>query len=216
MHSFSFSRLLFLIKTWWLEHKFSFLLGIAGLIGLHTLAGWYWLSLNHATTQKFLQIYLTLSLLFVQTQRISNSFKALHKPTTSIRWLLLPASPAEKFFAEFFWQTIIFMLCGIGITLMSEEIFIKIAESRFLSNPIKYSFYSSPTGEGIFSRAYFNLDNNFLKISWGFWLIGQFLFYLGAIRFKRGGYIATGLIIFLSIYLFGYYVRALKAIFFNT
>lgn len=175
MLTFSFTRLQLLIKTWWLEHKFSFLLGIAGLLALQILTGCYWLYLTDYTYQKYLQLYLTISLLFVQTQRVSNSFKVLHKPATKAQWLLVPATPEEKFFAVFFWQTIVFMLCGMGLTMITEEILVNIAETRYLNNPLNYSFYGAPNGENIFSSAYFNADNHFLKKLWGIWFGGQFL-----------------------------------------
>jgi hypothetical protein len=158
---------------------------------------------------------LTMVFIFMLGQRISNAFKSLHSTTTGSQWLLLPATPHEKFISIFFWNSFVFTIGGIMISIIMEKIGMIVLEQLYIGNPVKYEFRGLAENEWFFSKAYFTTDNGFMKIQWLFWLAAQFLFYWAAIRIKKGSILLSVFILIVGFYLFGFYVRNIKPIFFS-
>lgn len=215
MKDFSMVRVSNLVSTWWYENKNGLFRSLGAIILLQVLVIWYWISLNFYAPPYMLWYLLTSVFLFVQVQRISNAFKSLHSPLTGSQWLLLPATPQEKFISIFFWNSFVFTLSGIIISIIMEKIGMIVLEQLYISNPVKYEFRGLAANEWFFSKAYFTTDNRIMKFLWLFWLAAQFLFYWAAIRVKKGSFLLPGLILFAGFYLFGLYVRNIKPIFFS-
>ncbi len=215
MKQFSMKRLSNLITTWWFENKFSFFRSVGFLFLLQVLVIWYWISMNRYAPPHVLWTLLTMVLLFMQGQRISNAFKSLHDTETGTQWLLLPATPHEKFISIFFWNSLVFLISGIFLSIIMEKTALLIAEQLYISNPIAYEFRDVGTNEFFFSSDYFSTDNGFMKMLWGFWLACQFLFYWAAIRIKKGSNILSALILMAGFYIYGFYIRTLHPIFFK-
>jgi len=215
MEHFSRIRLQHLVKSWWYENKFSFIMSLAGLAVLQTLAVWYWISLNNYGSQQILWSLLTISLVFVQAQRIYYSFKPFHNPKAAIQWLLLPATPNEKLISSVFWNSFAFILSGAILSIIIEKIGLSISENLYLENPVEYEFQGGGTTAWFFSKSYFSSNNGFMQNIWCFWLAVQFLFYWSAIRIKKGSTVLAGLILMGGFYFYSFYIKALKPIFFR-
>jgi hypothetical protein len=215
MEHFSFLRFQHLAKSWWYENKFSFIMSLAGLAVLQTLAVWYWISLNFFASQQWLWSLLNISLLFVQAQRIYYSFKPIHNPKAAIQWLLLPATPHEKLLTAVFWNSFAFVLSGAILSIIIEKIGLSISENLYLENPVEYELHSGGATDWFFSKAYFSSNNGFMQKIWCFWLAAQFLFYWSAIRIKKGSSILAGIILMSGFYLYLFYLKAIQPIFFK-
>lgn len=215
MEHFSRIRLQNLIKTWWYENKFSFMMSLAGLAVLQTLAVWYWISLNIYGSQQILWSLLTMSLIFVQAQRIYYSFKPIHDPKAAIQWLLLPATPHEKLLTAVFWNSFVFILSGAILSIIIEKIGLSISENLYLENPVEYEFQGGGNTSWFFGKSYFSSNNGFMQYIWCFWMAVQFLFYWSAIRVKKGSFILAGIILMGCFYFYQFYITALKPIFFK-
>lgn len=215
MKQLSTVRLLNLITTWWFENKFSFFRSLGFQFLLQLLVIWFWISMHTYSPPHVLWSLLTMVFLFMQGQRISNSFQALHNTESGTQWLLLPATPHEKLISIFFWNSLVFIISGIFLSVIMEKAALKIAEQLYISNPVAYEFRDVASNEWFFSRSYFTDDNGFMKMLWLFWLTAQFLFYWSAIRIRKGSNILSALILMAGFYVYGFYVRTIHPIFFK-
>lgn len=215
MKQFSMVRLSNLINTWWIENKFSFLRSLGGLFLLQVLVIWFWISMHTYSPPHSLWTLLTMVLIFMQGQRISISFNSLHKSESGTQWLLLPATPNERFISIFFWNSLVFLISEILLSMIMEKAALMIAEQLYISNAIKYEFRGLASNEWFFSKTYFTTDNGFMKTIWLFWLFAQFLFYWSAIRIQKGSIILTALILVAGFYVYSFYIRTIHPIFFD-
>ncbi len=183
--TFSFSRLLQLVRKQWIENARLYVfatLALAGIIGLIFL---FWLNTsNDHFNEEPLFVIFAFGLLIAGGIFASMSFSMLGEKEKGTYWLGLPASHLEKLLCVIFYNLVVFTLVYTACLLLLEKTAVAYAQKLVAGDPLNYHF--KPMG--------WNDINGFGQVFpffiYAFFAVQPF-YLLGSVYFSRFSFVLT-------------------------
>lgn len=200
--TFSFPRLLQLIRKQWFENARLYLFSSLALLGLLGVVFTFWITTSgtHFTEDTPYLIFI-FGIFISGGVFASMAFNMLGEKPKATYWLSFPASHLEKLITVIFYSTIVFFLIFCACFFVVKSAADLYINNLVLSDPSRYSYklikFSGSFGE-VFAGAMY-----------GFFAVQAF-YLMGSIYFPRYSFVITTFIGALIIFLFVYYISKLN------
>lgn len=208
--TFSFPRLLQLIRKQWFENSRLYFFSILALLGILGLVMIFWVltSGNHYSEDGLYIIFL-FGLFIAGTVYASMSFSMLGNKERGTYWLAFPASHLEKLICMIFYNVVVFTVVYCACFFLLKSMAVTYVNSLVAGDPQTYAFRRSVWGS----------DSSFLKIIpyflYCFFAVQSF-YLLGSVYFPRYSFVITTVVGSALIFVFVYYsMEILKGSFYE-
>jgi hypothetical protein len=197
--SFSFSRLVQLIRKQWVENARLYIYSVLALLGMLGLVTILWvLSDANTYSEDSLYIIFVFGLFIAGTVFAAMSFSMLGNKEKGTYWLSFPASHLEKLICMIFYNVIVFTVVYLLCFLLVRGLAVAYVNSLVEQHPGIYSF----------RRSTWNSNESFLGIVpyllYTFFAVQSF-YLLGSVYFSRYSFVVTTIVGSVLIFLFIYY-----------
>jgi hypothetical protein len=197
--TFSFSRLLQLVRKQWIENSRLYLFSILALLGMLGLIMLFWIiSGGQHYSEDILYIIFVFGLFVAGAVFASMSFSMLGNKEKGAYWLAFPASLLEKLFCTIFYNVIVFTVVYCICFFLVKSAVVGYVNALVAETPGVYSF----------RRSVWDSNRSFLGILpyfiYGFFAVQAF-YLLGSVYFPRYSFIITTIIGSALIFAFAYY-----------
>jgi hypothetical protein len=196
--TFSFSRLLQLIRKQWFENSRMYLFATLALLSLQALVFGLWLVSNHPSySEDFIYAVFLCGLYLTGAIFASISFSMLGDKTKGSYWLGFPASHFEKLLCVILYSAVFFTIVYCATFYLVKTAAVAYIHQKVNSYPEIFS-YQPLKNKPEFMEA-------FTYFMYGFFAV-QALFLLGSVYFTRYSFIVTTIIGTAVLFLFFYYM----------
>lgn len=197
--TFSFPRLLQLIKKQWVENSRLYLFSVLALLGLLGLVFLFWISVTGRQYYEDSVYIIFIAGLFISgTVFASISFNMFSDKARGTYWLGFPASHLEKLICMIFYSTVLFTLVYVGCFFLVKSLAIAYVNRMVAEYPDEFRFYridwSNPHGFIMVFKIFI----------YGFFAVQAF-YLLGSVYFSRYSFIITTVIGAALLFAFGFY-----------
>ena len=206
--TFSFPRLLQLIRKQWFENSRLYLFSTLALLGVLGLIMIFW-TISDGTnySEDSLYIIFLLGLFIAGSVFASMSFSMLGNKEKGTYWLAFPASHLEKLICMIFYNVVVFTVIYCACFFLVKSIAVTYINSLVAADPRAYSF----------RRSVWDSNRSFLGILpyfiYGFFAVQAF-YLLGSVYFPRYSFVLTTMVGSALIFVFVYYsVELLQGVF---
>lgn len=202
-NSFSFSRLLLLIKKQWIENARFYLYATLALIGMMGIIFLLWMKFGGTQYREGVLIqFFFIGIFIAGTVFASTGFSMLGNKPKGTYWLTFPASHLEKLICVIFYNFIVFTAVYVAIFFSLEKAAVAYVQNLVSANPFLYRLepvnWTGDAGNWQMVRI---LTLIFLAV--------QALYLLGSVYFKRNSFILTTLIGAILVFLFVLFIQRL-------
>lgn len=199
--TFSFPRLVQLIRKHWVENSRLYFFSTLALLGLLGLVFTFWSTTggSHYREESAYMIFIG-GIYIAGSVFASMSFNMLGDKPRATYWLSFPASHLEKLITVIFYSTIVFTLIFCAcffVVKTTADFYITDLVSRF---PSAYSYKRVDFGGGF---------GDMFAISMYLFFAVQAFYLLGSVYFSRYSFVITTIIGAVLIFLFTYYISKL-------
>ena len=201
--TFSFSRLLQLIRKQWVENSRLYIYSILALLGLLGLIIVFWVisSGPHYSEDSLYIIYL-FGLYIAGAVFASMSFSMLGNKERGTYWLAFPASHLEKLLCMIFYNVIAFSIVYTLCFFLVKSVGVSYINALVADNPGVYTF----------RRSFWNSDRTFLNVMpyflYGFFAVQSF-YLMGSSFFARYSFVITTIVGSVLIFFFIWFTMEL-------
>lgn len=196
--TFSFSRLLQLVRKQWVENSRLYLFSVMALLGILGLIMFLWILSKPHYNEDILYIIFLFGLFIAGAVFASMSFSMLGNKEKGTYWLAFPASHLEKLLCMIFYNVVVFTVVYSLCFFLIKSAAVAYVNSLVAENPTVYSF----------RRSAWNSNQSFLDILpyflYGFFAVQAF-YMLGSVYFSRYSFILTTIVGSVLIFIFSYY-----------
>jgi len=197
--TFSFTRLLQLIRKQWFENSRLYLFSTLAMLGILGLVMIFWVATGGANyIEDSLFIIFLFGLFIGGCVYASMSFSMLGNKERGTYWLAFPASHLEKLVCMIFYNVIVFGIVYCACFFLVKSMAVSYVNSLVTANPQNYTFRRSEWGS----------DHSFLAIFpyflYCFFAVQSF-YLLGSVYFPRFSFILTTVVGSALIFVFVYY-----------
>ncbi|MGZ8557820.1 MAG: hypothetical protein ACXWWC_05790 [Chitinophagaceae bacterium] len=206
--TFSFSRLLQLIRKQWFENSRLYLFSTLALLGMLGLIIIFW-TISDGTnySEDSLYIIFLLGLFIAGAVFASMSFSMLGNKEKGTYWLAFPASHLEKLICMIFYNVVVFTVVYCACFFLVKSIAVTYINSLVAADPAAYSFRRSVWDS---NRSFLGILPHFI---YGFFAVQAF-YLLGSVYFPRYSFVLTTMVGSALIFVFVYYsVELLQGVF---
>jgi hypothetical protein len=197
--TFSFPRLLQLIRKQWIENARLYLFSVLALVGLLGLIMIFWvLADGQHYSEDSLYIIFLLGLFISGAVFASMAFAPLGNKEKGTYWLSFPASHLEKLLTMIFYNVILFTIVYCLCFFLVKSLAVAYVNGLVAEYPSKYTFRRSAWGS---DRSFLDILPYFL---YGFIAVQSF-YLLGSVYFSRYSFVVTTIVGSVLIFLFSYY-----------
>ena len=197
--TFSFSRLLQLIRKQWIENSRLYLYSVLALLGLLGLIMIFWvISDGQHYSEDSLYIIFLFGLFIAGAVFASMSFSMLGNKEKGTYWLAFPASHLEKLLCMIFYNVIVFTIVYCACFFLLKSAAVGYVNSLVAEYPGKYTFRRSVWDS---NRSFLGVVPYFL---YAFFAVQAF-YLLGSVYFSRYTFVITTIAGSALIFLFSYY-----------
>ncbi len=201
--TFSFPRLLQLIRKQWIENARLYFYSILAILGLLGLVAIFWVIADGKSySEDSLWIIFLFGLFIAGAVFAGTSFSMLGNKEKGTYWLAFPASHLEKLICMIFYNVIVFTVVYFLCFLLVKSLAVAYVSSLVADNP-GYSFRRSSWDA---NRSFLGVVPYFL---YGFFAVQSF-YLLGSVYFSRYSFVVTTIAGSVIIFLFSYYVAELS------
>jgi hypothetical protein len=203
--TFSFPRLLQLIRKQWFENSRLYLFSTLALLGILGLVIIFWLLTAGANySEDILYIIFIFGLFIAGAIFASTAFSMLGNKEKGTYWLAFPASHLEKLICMIFYNVVVFTIVYCACFFLLKSIAVTYVDSMVAANPQNYSF----------RRSIWDSERSFLGILPYFlycFFAVQAFYMMGSVYFPRYSFLITTIVGSALIFVFTYYsVEILK------
>ena len=196
--TFSFPRLIQLIRKHWVENSKLYFFSSIALLGLLALVFTFWIATSGKRYQEDTAYLMFIGGIYIAGAVFASmSFNVLGDKPKATYWLSFPASHLEKLITVVFYSTVVFTViyCACFFVVKSAaDLYIENMVQRF---PSRYSYKQVDFGGGF---------GEMFRISmYGFFAVQAF-YLLGSVYFSRYSFVITTIFGALIIFLFVYYL----------
>ena len=208
--TFSFPRLLQLIRKQWFENSRLYIFSILALLGILGLVMIFWVMTMEANySEDSLYIIFLFGLFIAGTVFASMSFSMLGNKERGTYWLAFPASHLEKLICMIFYNVVVFTVVYCACFFLLKSMAVTYVNSLVAGDPQAYTF----------RRSVWDIDRSFLAIVpyflYCFFAVQSF-YLLGSVYFPRYSFVITTVVGSALIFLFVYYsAEVLKGAFYD-
>lgn len=199
--TFSFSRLIQLIRKHWFENSRLYFFSALALLGLMGLVFTFWVLTDGNNFHEDIAYLIFIGGIFITGAVFASmSFNMLGEKPKGTYWLSFPASHLEKLITVIFYTTIVFTLIYCACFFLvktAADFYINDLVYRF---PSKYTYRQSDFSGG-FGELMFNTMCGFFAV--------QAFYIMGSVYFSKYSFVITTIIGALLIFLFVYYISEL-------
>jgi hypothetical protein len=197
--TFSFPRLLQLIRKQWIENSRMYLFSVLALLGMLGLIMIFWvISDGRNYSEDSAYVIFVIGLYLAGAVFASMSFSMLGNREKGTYWLAFPASHLEKLITMIFYNVVVFTVAYCACFFLIKSVAVAYINSLVAEYPGTYSF----------RRSVWDSNRSFLGILpyfiYGFFAIQAF-YLLGSVYFPRYAFVITTIIGSALIFLFTYY-----------
>lgn len=201
--TFSFSRLLQLIRKQWIENSRLYLFSVLALLGMLGLIMIFWIiSDGQHYSEDSLYIIFIFGLFVAGAVFASMSFSMLGHREKGTYWLAFPASHLEKLLCMIFYNVIVFTLVYSACFFLVKSGAVAYVNNLIADKPAVYTLRRSKWGA----------DGSFLSVFpyfiYGFFAVQSF-YLLGSVYFSRYSFVITTIAGSALIFIFAYYTAEL-------
>lgn len=198
--TFSFSRLLQLIKKQWVENTRLYFFSVLALLGMLGLVFLFWVTANGNHYNEDGTYFIFIGGLYISGAVFASmSFSMLGDKAKGTYWLGFPASHLEKLLCMIFYSVIVFTLVYVACFFIVKSIAIAYIRQLVADNPSDYSFnpidWSNPRG----------FIEVFRVFIYGFFAVQSF-YLLGSVYFSRFSFILSTVVGAALLFVFGIYI----------
>ena len=196
--TFSFARLLQLVRKQWIENARLYLFSILALLGMLGLIMIFWIiSGGQHYSEDLLYIIFIFGLFIAGAVFASMSFSMLGNKEKGTYWLAFPASHLEKLLCTIFYNVVVFTVIYCACFFLIKSAAVGYVNALVAEKPGVYSFrrsvWDKPSFLGILP--YF---------IYGFFAVQAF-YLLGSVYFSRYSFVITTIVGSALIFAFAYY-----------
>ncbi len=207
--TFSFPRLVQLIRKQWFENSRLYLFSTLALLGILGLVMIFWvISDGKSYSEDSLYVIFLLGLFIAGAVFASMSFSMLGNKEKGTYWLAFPASHLEKLICMIFYNVVIFTLIYCACFFLVKSIAVTYVNSLVAGYPGAYSL----------RRSVWDSNHSFLGILpyfiYGFFAVQAF-YMMGSVYFPRYSFVITTMVGSALIFVFAYYSMELIEGFFH-
>lgn len=197
--TFSFPRLLQLVRKQWIENFRLYLFSVLALLGMLGLIMIFWvISDGRRYSEDSLYVIFLFGLYISGAVFASMSFSMLGNKEKGTYWLAFPASHLEKLLCMIFYNVVVFTAVYCICFFLIKSAAVAYVTSLVAEKPEIYSF----------RRSVWDSDRSFLGILpyfiYGFFAVQAF-YLLGSVYFSRYSFVITTIIGSVLIFVFVYY-----------
>lgn len=197
--TFSFSRLLQLIRKQWVENSRLYLFSVLALLGMQGLIMLFWvIAAGKHYGEDSLYIIFVFGLFVAGAVFASMSFSILGNKEKGTYWLAFPASHLEKLLCTIFYNVIVFTVVYCICFFLVKSAAVGYVNALVAEKPGDYSFRRSVWDS---RRSFLGVLPYFI---YGFFAIQAF-YLLGSVYFSRYSFVITTIIGSALIFAFAYY-----------
>ncbi|MGZ8549636.1 MAG: hypothetical protein ACXWV2_03195 [Chitinophagaceae bacterium] len=201
--TFSFSRLLQLVRKQWIENSRLYFFSVLALLGMLGLIMLFWvISDGNNYTEDSLYIIFLFGLFISGAVFASMSFSMLGNKDKGTYWLAFPASHLEKLICMIFYNVVVFTIVYCACFFLLKSAAVAYINSLVAEYPGKYTFRRSVWDS---NRSFLGVVPYFL---YGFFAVQGF-YLLGSVYFSRYAFVITTIIGSALIFVFAYYFSEL-------
>lgn len=199
--TFSFPRLLQLIRKHWVENSRLYFFSTLALLGLLGLVFTFWIATDGTHfSEDAAYIIFIVGIYIAGAVFASMSFNMLGDKPKATYWLSFPASHIEKLITVIFYSTVVFTVIYCACFFL-----VKTAADFYISDLV-YRFPSKYTYKPVEFKGGFG--EVFSISMYGFFAVQAF-YLLGSVYFSRYSFVITTIVGALIIFLFVYYMSEL-------
>jgi hypothetical protein len=207
--TFSFPRLLQLVRKQWIENSRLYLFSVLALLGMLGIIMIFWvISDGRHYSEDSLYVIFLFGLYIAGTVFASMSFSMLGNKEKGTYWLAFPASHLEKLLCMIFYNVIVFTIIYCACFFLIKSAAIAYVSSLIAENPETYTLRRSVWDS---NRSFLGIISYFI---YGFFAVQAF-YLLGSVYFSRYSFVITTIIGSVLIFAFVYYAAELAQSFFN-
>lgn len=197
--TFSFSRLLQLVRKQWIENSRLYIYSILALLGMLGLIMVFWVITDgkHFSEDSLYIIFL-FGLFIAGAVFASMSFSMLGSKEKGTYWLSFPASHLEKLLCMIFYNVVVFTIVYCLCFFLLKSAAVAYVSSLVAEKPTEYTFRRSVWDS---NRSFLGIVPYFL---YGFLAVQSF-YLLGSVYFARYSFVITTIVGSVLIFLFSYY-----------
>lgn len=201
--TFSFSRLLQLVRKQWIENSRLYLFSVLALLGMLGLIMLFWIiSDGKSYSEDGLYIIFLFGLYIAGAVFASMSFSMLGNKEKGTYWLAFPASHLEKLLCMIFYNVVVFTIVFCACFFLLKSAAVAYVNSLVAEYPGKYTFRRSVWDD---NRSFLDILPYFI---YGFFAVQAF-YLMGSVYFSRYSFIITTIIGSALIFAFAYYTMEL-------
>lgn len=199
--TFSFSRLIQLIRKHWFENSRLYFFSALALLGLMGVVFTLWVLMDGNTFDEDIAYMIFTGGIFITGAVFASmSFGMLGEKPKGTYWLSFPASHLEKLITVIFYTTIVFTLIYCTCFFL-----VKTAADFYINDlvyrhPSKYVYRQSDFSGGL-GQLMFNIMCGFFAV--------QAFYIMGSVYFSRYSFVITTIIGALIVFFFVYYMSEL-------
>ena len=183
--TFSFFRLIQLVRKQWFENARLYLFSVLALLGILGIALIILIkNSNNNYTEDSLYIIFTVGLFIFGSKFASLSFNMLGEKEKGTYWLGLPASHLEKLLCTIFYNFIVFTLVYCTCSFILDKLVVTYIQNLVAINPLKYHY----------RNIYWTYKNGYKDVLpfaiYTFFAVQAF-YLLGSVYFARFSFVLT-------------------------
>jgi hypothetical protein len=201
--TFSFPRLLQLIRKQWFENSRLYLFSTLAMLGMLGLLMFFWAIADAKNySEDSLYVIFVFGLFIAGTVFASMAFSMLGNKEKGTYWLAFPASHLEKLICTIFYTVVVFTVVYCTCFFLLKSIAVTYVNSLVAGDPQAYSFRRSVWDS---HRSYLGIVPYFLYC---FFAV-QSLYLLGSVYFPRYSFMITTIAGSVLVFVFVYYSMSL-------
>ena len=201
--TFSFPRLLQLIRKQWFENSRLYLFSTLALLGMLGLVMFFWLIADGKNySEDSLYVIFVFGIFISGAVFASMAFSMLGNKEKGTYWLAFPASHLEKLICMIFYNVIVFTVVYCACFFLLKSLAVTYVKSLVAGDPQAYTF----------RRSVWDSDRSFLGIIpyflYCFFAVQSF-YMLGSVYFPRYSFVITTVVGSALVFVFVYYSMSL-------
>ena len=197
--TFSFPRLLQLIRKQWYENSRLYLFSTLALLGMLGLIVIFWIiSDGKSYSEDSLYIIFILGLYIAGAVFASMSFSMLGNKEKGTYWLAFPASHLEKLICMIFYNVVVFTVIYCACFFLVKSAAVTYINALVAKDPGAYYFRKSVWDS---NRSFLGVLPYFI---YGFFAVQSF-YLMGSVYISRYSFVITTIVGSALIFAFGYY-----------
>jgi hypothetical protein len=201
--TFSFPRLLQLIRKQWFENSRLYLFSTLALLGMLGLVMFFWLIADGKNySEDSLYIIFVFGIFISGAVFASMAFSMLGNKEKGTYWLAFPASHLEKLICMIFYNVIVFTVVYCACFFLLKSLTVTYVNSLVAGDPQAYTF----------RRSIWDSNHSFLGLLPYFlycFFAVQAFYMLGSVYFPRYSFVITTIVGSALIFVFTYYSMSL-------